>query len=292
VGTIPVAHSSERRGSSARRCGPRDPQQNEPAPFAAQRLIDLQRTAGNAAVQALLRAPPTRRTRKQPPVPRWLRGVPNPKHVQGQIWDISVQNLGPVYVGPYRQLTQFLAERGLSSGPHRYEAAHIANWEHLKDVGSPYSKGRAPAVAVPADMHARWTSETARVQKEWHGGRETPTHVRAEVTRGEVISVHHHLYEAHPELRRIAANVFREDRVGPAPKGGKAAAGGGTSSPGGAGKAPPPAGGATTPFAAALSKRLLGKAKVAASRRGHFARSRHAPREAVPPSEPTSPSCC
>jgi hypothetical protein len=218
-------------------------------------VLRLQQTAGNAAVQALLRSSSLARApKKPPPVPSWLSGIPNPKHVRGQIWDIQVANLGTVYVGPYRQLTAFLRKRGLSSGPHRYEAAHIANWEHLEDIGSPYSMGRAPAVAVPAEMHSRWTTETTLVQKEWHGGRDTATHLRAEITRGEAISVHAHLYEAHPELRRIAANVLRQSHS-PGPTGsGASSAGGGT------GPSVPVGGstGVSTKVAGSLAQRLLG----------------------------------
>lgn len=182
-------------------------------------LLAIQRGAGNRATRRLLRS---KLTGAPPAVPRWLRGIENPVHVRGRIWEIHVKNLGRVYVGPYGSLGRFLATEGLSSGPHLFQAAHIANAEHLADIGSPYSYNSAPAVAMPKEQHAVWTSNTTKLQKHYFAGRSSRGAGRTVMTSKDAVWLHKELYSDMPQLQKIADDVLNEAKPGTSggPKGG------------------------------------------------------------------------
>ncbi|WP_203907456.1 hypothetical protein [Rhizocola hellebori] len=138
-----------------------------------------------------------------PPVPFWLNGIPEPKHVQGQIWDINVRGHGPVWVGPWNELKAFNKAKGLG-----LVAAHIVGREHLLDVGSRIHGDRAPCVAVEGPRHDLWTKQVGDIQFRVFAGRKTKTHLRASITRSEVAWLYATVYSEHPELIRISRNIL------------------------------------------------------------------------------------
>src|SRR6185369_12838233 len=91
------------------------------------------------------------------------------------------------------------------------EAAHIVGGEHLEDIGSPFSYGKAPCVAVDKSLHATWTTQTSELQSRVGpmGGRATAAEGRPIVTGRDVIDLYDELYRGHPELQEMARKIVK-----------------------------------------------------------------------------------
>jgi hypothetical protein len=162
-----------------------------------------------------------------PPPPSWLQGVKITRHVSGNIYEINLTSYGPTEVGPYSELSAYLAAQGRSS---KEQAHHIVGTEHLRDVHASYNEANAPCVALENGTHNAVSTRITSVQNELGGRRGG----RPVVSRLEIAGLYREVYTLDTqfkELSTISNNVLGTSSPKTPSSGGTGKGGAGTPKP-------------------------------------------------------------
>jgi len=146
-------------------------------------------------------------------VPFWLRGVPNVRHIQGNIYEIRLPVYGPALVGPYTELDAYLgnpAYIATMTVPQRLQAHHIVGGENLGDTPTGFTYNNAPCIGLPDWVHNEITSDVTTAQNQIKG-RKLPSGEEPIVKPSEAAELWHEVYSNISELKElsiISDNIF------------------------------------------------------------------------------------
>jgi hypothetical protein len=144
------------------------------------------------------------------PWPQLLSGLASTK-IQGNVYSVPVQILGPSEIGPYDELLRFVGAATIYQLP--VDVHHIVNGEHLAGTGWAYET--APCIVLGKGLHQQYHGRFNEVLPEYHGRLEL-----GQIGQQSKLALYHDMFEVQTqwkELWPIAARIITGSIVIPDP---------------------------------------------------------------------------